>query len=167
MGTRRQIRDIDLIVIHCSATQNGRWITVNDIDTWHKARRFNRDMSIAPDHEPRLWHIGYHHVIYTTGAVCCGRPLRESGAHAAGHNAKSIGVCLVGTDSYSRLQWDALAKNICLLAATISRARAISILRAPLLKREALTLLAQAVRVVGHRISAGPRRGRHVEPRSG
>ena len=29
----------------------------------------------------------------------------QVGAHAAGHNAGSLGICLVGTDRYTRQQW--------------------------------------------------------------
>ena len=52
----------------------------------------------------RDWHvngngwsdIGYHYVIKRNGLVEAGRPVSISGAHAKGHNADSIGICLVG-----------------------------------------------------------------------
>ncbi len=106
------MRSIDLIVIHCSATPNGRWTTVEDIDRWHGERGFARDPRLIGYNQPRLKSIGYHFVIYTTGAVVIGRGLGEAGAHAKGHNLKSIGVCLAGTDKFSLAQWTSLRGNI-------------------------------------------------------
>lgn len=149
MGTRRQLRDIDLIVIHCSATPNGRWTTVGDIDAWHNARGVTRTMSLAPDHEPTLKHIGYHFVIYTTGAVCCGRPLIESGAHTAGHNGNSVGVCMVGTDRYSREQWHSLRLHI---RSLVRYLRGVEIQARAAVTDEVVEMLRRAkIRICGHR----------------
>jgi N-acetyl-anhydromuramyl-L-alanine amidase AmpD len=52
--------------------------------------------------------IGYHYVIERGGVVKPGRPLEETGAHCEGHNASSIGICLVGTNSFGQDQLDAL-----------------------------------------------------------
>lgn len=76
------MRDIDMIVVHCSATPEGRDFTVKDIDRWHKARGWKG--------------IGYHYVVYRDGSVHEGRPVNEVGAHAKGYNAHSIGVCYIG-----------------------------------------------------------------------
>lgn len=76
------MRKIDKIIIHCSATKEGRHFTVEDIDRWHKARGFAK--------------IGYHHVIYLDGSVHKGRDESLLGAHCLGHNATSIGVCYIG-----------------------------------------------------------------------
>lgn len=76
------MRQIKEIIIHCSATPEGRDVTVNDIDRWHKAFGFNR--------------IGYHWVVYRDGSVHQGRPEEAVGAHCVGHNARSIGVCYIG-----------------------------------------------------------------------
>lgn len=76
------MRDITHIVIHCSATIEGRDHDVKEIDRWHKARGFAR--------------IGYHYVIKLDGTRQHGRTEIEVGAHAEGCNAKSIGVCYVG-----------------------------------------------------------------------
>jgi N-acetylmuramoyl-L-alanine amidase len=89
-----RMRKLDLIIIHCSATPNGRSTTVADIDSWHKQRGFTG--------------IGYHYVIYLDGSVHDGRPLDKMGAHAAGYNRGSIGICLIGTDEFTVKQWDAL-----------------------------------------------------------
>lgn len=76
------MRPIDLIVIHCSATPQGLDIGVKEIDAMHKKRGFAM--------------IGYHFVIRENGRREGGRALTSVGAHAAGHNANSIGICLVG-----------------------------------------------------------------------
>lgn len=76
------MRRIDYIAIHCSATPEGRTVTVDEITQWHKARGFDT--------------IGYHYVIYLDGSVHAGRPESEAGAHVAGFNSQSIGICYVG-----------------------------------------------------------------------
>lgn len=73
---------IDLIVIHCTATPEGRDVSVADIDHWHRQRGFRC--------------IGYHYVIGLDGTIHTGRLLNETGAHCRGHNAHSIGICYVG-----------------------------------------------------------------------
>ena len=80
------MRSINLIIIHCSATPEGKDFTVSDIDRWHKARGFNNHGI----------HIGYHYVIYRDGSIHQGRPVSMIGAHCAGHNAHSIGICYIG-----------------------------------------------------------------------
>ena len=76
------MRKIDDIIIHCTATAEGRDVSVADIRRWHKARGFVD--------------VGYHYVVYLDGSVHEGRPLAQVGAHCRGHNAHSVGVCYVG-----------------------------------------------------------------------
>lgn len=76
------MRKIDQIIIHCSATPEGRNVTVADIDRWHRARGFLG--------------IGYHYVVYLDGTIAAGRDEQLAGAHCRGHNQRSIGVCYVG-----------------------------------------------------------------------
>ena len=76
------MRKINLIVVHCTATPEGRDVTVADIDKMHRAKGWKS--------------IGYHYVIYRDGSVHQGRPVSEVGAHVYGHNANSIGVAYVG-----------------------------------------------------------------------
>lgn len=76
------MRQIKEIILHCSATAEGRDYTVADIDRWHKARGWRG--------------IGYHYVIYRDGSVHPGRPVEQVGAHCTGHNANSIGICYIG-----------------------------------------------------------------------
>lgn len=76
------MRKIDKIIIHCSATPEGRDFTVSHIDGWHRQRGFRC--------------IGYHFVIYRDGSVHPGRPIAQTGAHTSGQNAGSIGICYIG-----------------------------------------------------------------------
>ncbi|MBD5273634.1 MAG: N-acetylmuramoyl-L-alanine amidase [Bacteroides sp.] len=76
------MRRIDKIILHCSATPEGRNVTVEDIRAWHIERGFRT--------------IGYHYVIYLDGSVHAGRPVEEIGAHCLGQNQHSIGVCYIG-----------------------------------------------------------------------
>lgn len=79
-------RKISLLIIHCSATPEGKDYTVEDIDRWHKARGYNCQGI----------HIGYHYVIYRDGSIHKGRPEEMRGAHVKDHNAHSIGICYIG-----------------------------------------------------------------------
>lgn len=76
------MRKIKEIIVHCSATPEGRDYTVADIDRWHKQRGWKG--------------IGYHYVVYRDGSVRKGRDVTETGAHCEGHNANSIGICYIG-----------------------------------------------------------------------
>jgi len=83
------MRKINRIVIHCSATPPG-WYAgkslndqITEIRRWHTDERGWRD-------------IGYHVLVGRDGDVGYGRPIAQSGAHVRGHNADTIGVCLIG-----------------------------------------------------------------------
>lgn len=76
------MRIIDEVIVHCTATPEGRDFTVEQIDKVHKARGFRK--------------IGYHYVVYRDGSVHRGRAVAEIGAHTSGANRRSIGVCYVG-----------------------------------------------------------------------
>ena len=73
------MRKIDDIIIHCTATAEGRDVSVADIRRWHKARGFVD--------------VGYHYVVYLDGSVHEGRPLAQVGAHCRGHNAYAAKAC--------------------------------------------------------------------------
>lgn len=75
-------RKITEIIVHCTATPEGKHFTVSDITRWHKQRGFST--------------IGYHYVIYLDGSRHLGRNIDISGAHCTNHNSHSIGVCYVG-----------------------------------------------------------------------
>lgn len=76
------MRKINKIIIHCTATPEGRVTTVKDVDAWHRQRGFNG--------------IGYHYLIGLNGETWKGRNIEIAGAHTEGHNANSIGICYVG-----------------------------------------------------------------------
>ena len=76
------MRTITEIIVHCTATPEGRPHTVGEIRSWHKQRGFKD--------------IGYHYVIYLDGSIHAGRDESAIGAHCTGHNRNSIGVCYVG-----------------------------------------------------------------------
>ncbi|MXR36727.1 N-acetylmuramoyl-L-alanine amidase [Craterilacuibacter sinensis] len=125
------MRPIKLIVIHCAASPNGKQLAKNDgrqsaagiIDVWHSRRGFKRQADAIARFNPNLTSIGYHFVLDTDGRKSLGRALDEVGAHAQGHNANSIGICLVGTDRYTRAQWDALHSLVKALQAQYPTAR--------------------------------------------
>ena len=76
------MREINLIVVHCSATRADRDFTENDLEVCHRHRGFNG--------------AGYHFYIRTNGDIKNTRPLEKPGAHALGYNAHSIGICYEG-----------------------------------------------------------------------
>lgn len=91
------MREINKIIIHCTATPEGRHITVADIRKWHLARGFKD--------------IGYHYVIYLDGSVHVGRAISRVGAHVKGQNTGSIGVVYVGGIDRSGRPKDTLNKK--------------------------------------------------------
>ena len=98
------MRDIKYIVYHCTATPEGRDVSVQDIDSWHKAKGWKG--------------IGYHWVVYLDGSVHKGRNESEVGAHVQGFNKDSIGIVYVGgcdkdmkpKDTRTELQKESLKK---------------------------------------------------------
>ena len=76
------MRKINKIIIHCTATPEGREVTVKDVRSWHAQRGFTD--------------IGYHYLIMLDGSIKNGRPIELSGAHTLGHNYDSIGIAYVG-----------------------------------------------------------------------
>lgn len=82
LGVPSNKRNINEIIVHCSATAEGKDFTTAQIKQWHLARGFSD--------------IGYHWVIYRDGSVHAGRDESKIGAHCTGHNSYSIGVCYIG-----------------------------------------------------------------------
>ena len=75
-------REVRLLVIHCSATRYDRDFPVEALRSSHKERGFAD--------------IGYHFYITRDGELHRCRPVNQIGAHAAGWNDKSIGICYEG-----------------------------------------------------------------------
>lgn len=78
----KPLRRVTHIIVHCSATPEGRDIGVADIDRYHRSRGFAC--------------IGYHWIVRLDGRIECGRSEALTGAHCRGLNHCSIGVCYVG-----------------------------------------------------------------------
>lgn len=76
------MRYIDKIIVHCSATPEGRDVSAATIDEWHKQRGWSG--------------IGYHYVVSLDGTIEYGRDINKTGAHVKGQNKGSIGLCYVG-----------------------------------------------------------------------
>ena len=83
---------IKYLIVHCSDT--------------------NDDFTIEEIHKMHLdfgWDgIGYHKVIDQKGEVYNGRPEYWTGAHVKGFNNKSLGVCLIGRNVFSKKQLNSL-----------------------------------------------------------
>jgi N-acetylmuramoyl-L-alanine amidase len=105
------MRKIDEIIIHCSATKEGKSFYAKDIDKWHKARGWKG--------------IGYHYVVDLDGKIEKGRSEDQIGAHTVGHNKNSIGICYIGgldkdgnpkdtrTKEQKEALWDLLRQLLC------------------------------------------------------
>ena len=97
------MRQINYIIIHCSATKAEQDFRAKDIDRWHRERGWDG--------------IGYHKVIDLDGTIEPGRSEAKPGAHCKGHNSDSIGICYIGgldedgkpADTRTELQKAALA----------------------------------------------------------
>lgn len=92
------------IILHCSATPNGRPLSIEEVRVWHTARGFVGPDGISGTEDD----AGYHLLIDVDGRVDNGRGLNQVGAHCEGENHDSIGICLVGTDRFTRAQFNAL-----------------------------------------------------------
>lgn len=105
------MRRIDKIIIHCSATKPSMDIGVAEITKWHLDRGFQA--------------VGYHYIIRRGGQIENGRPKDRAGAHTQGHNATSLGVCMVGgvdanmqpAENFTKAQWKTLERLIRILKA--------------------------------------------------
>lgn len=106
------MRELNKVILHCSATEEGKEYNAADIKRWHV--------------EGNKWSdIGYHYVILLDGTIEQGRDLDIAGAHVKGENAKSIGVCYIGglragkaVDTMTELQevaWLDLVRSLRLL----------------------------------------------------
>lgn len=111
------MRKIEKLFVHCSATKPTMDIGAKEIREWHVQGNGWKD-------------IGYHFVIRRNGVVEDGRPIEQVGAHVAGHNANSVGVCLVGgidekgsaEANFTPGQWKALIRVLRVLKAEYPKA---------------------------------------------
>ena len=114
------MRTIKEIIVHCSATAEGKDFDVNDIERWHKANGWSG--------------CGYHYVIKLDGTIEFGRSISKQGAHCSGHNACSIGICYIGgcaadgktpKDTRTEKQRESLEWLLVVLRATFPMAKVI------------------------------------------
>ena len=73
------MREINKIILHCSATPEDRDVKAETIKKWHTDKGWSD--------------VGYHYIIELDGRLKTGRPIERIGAHCKGHNNDSLGVC--------------------------------------------------------------------------
>ena len=111
------MRKINRIILHCSATKEGKNFQIEDVRNWHiwpkdyfedgqyKYTKYKgkvyQNRKLLPE-EVRGLHgngwsdIGYHYVILLDGTVKEGKKEQQRGAHTKGYNKDSIGICYIG-----------------------------------------------------------------------
>lgn len=97
-----ELKDVQFITLHCSATRPTQIAGVKEIRQWHRKKGWAD--------------IGYHFVVRRDGRVEKGRPITETGAHVQGWNKNNVGICLEGgindrfqpENNFTREQWRAL-----------------------------------------------------------
>lgn len=84
----------DEIILHHAEASHA---SVEEVNRWHLERGWTG--------------IGYHFYIRKDGRIYRGRPEWSVGAHAQGHNSRSVGICVEGaymTETMPKAQFDAL-----------------------------------------------------------
>lgn len=91
------MRNINLIVIHCSDSDYSQHDNISTLREWHVGENGWSD-------------IGYHYFIQKNGRINICRPVHKPGAHAKEVNKSSIGICLSGKDPkrFTAAQFDSL-----------------------------------------------------------
>ena len=100
------MRRITKVIIHCAATKPSMDIGASEIKKWHLDRGWKD--------------IGYHYVIRRNGDIENGIAVSLAGSHTKGHNANSIGICLVGgindkgepESNFTKAQWATLERLV-------------------------------------------------------
>lgn len=106
------LRKIDKIYVHCSDSAWGSHAAITD---WHQKRGLTNSAG----------EMGYHFIILNgllsaeaiklneykddlDGMIVEGRRIEIAGAHVAGDNKSSIGICLIGKHAFTEKQIEAL-----------------------------------------------------------
>lgn len=89
-------KNIKLLVVHCSDTEDTQTLNVDDIHKMHLKNGWDG--------------IGYHKIITRSGKVKNGRPEYWIGAHVKGKNKISLGVCLIGRNKFTTRQFLSLER---------------------------------------------------------
>ena len=93
------MRKIDLIVVHCSDSDDSLDIGLKQIKEWH---------TLPPPKGNGWSDVGYHFIIRRNGKIELGRKLSDIGAHVKGFNSRSIGICTVGRSRFTERQYRTL-----------------------------------------------------------
>jgi N-acetyl-anhydromuramyl-L-alanine amidase AmpD len=91
--------------MHCSASDHPEHDDISVIRSWHLDRGFHD--------------VGYHYYIKKNGEIQTGRNLEIVGAHCAGFNSESVGICLGGEKEFTEEQFQSAAKVIDILYSLI------------------------------------------------
>jgi N-acetylmuramoyl-L-alanine amidase len=110
------IKTINKIIIHCSASREDKDYSFEQLIKDHKARGFDA--------------CGYHVFFSKDGTRHDGRPFNTRGAHAAPFNTNSIGICYEGgvsakgkpKDTRTEIQKEKLLETILEVLALIKKA---------------------------------------------
>lgn len=99
-------RPIELIVVHCSATddpETNNFEAVKELHTGDTSEKMK--WGTYGEISKRGWSdIGYHYFIETDGSIKAGRPESRVGAHVRGHNLYTLGVCVAGNKVFTKEQ---------------------------------------------------------------
>ena len=77
-----EMRKVNKIIIHCTATVEGNNVSAGTIRQWHLRRGWSD--------------VGYHYIIGIDGEIQSGRSVQMQGAHTRSFNEDSIGIAYVG-----------------------------------------------------------------------
>jgi hypothetical protein len=93
-------RDIKVVFLHCSASDNPKHDSWLVMDTWHRQRGFAG--------------IAYHLFIRKDGSVELGRDFNVIPSAQQGHNTGSLAICAHGLlkENFTKVQLDAV-KGLC------------------------------------------------------
>ncbi|MDB4238753.1 N-acetylmuramoyl-L-alanine amidase [Alphaproteobacteria bacterium] len=89
-------KNIKLLVVHCSDTEDNKNLSAIDIHQMHLSFGWEG--------------VGYHKIILRSGKIENGRPEYWVGAHVKGKNKFSLGVCLIGRNKFTNKQFTSLEK---------------------------------------------------------
>ena len=120
MSRYRPLSAISRVVIHCSATPNGKPFTAADIDALARRKGFKRDDCRAS----RRWAVGRSRATRRRPVLhrlplrhppqrrVVEPPIDRSRRPRAARECRPGGVCLIGTDGFTPAQWASLRKHV-------------------------------------------------------
>jgi len=99
------MRKIKKVILHCSDSDIPGHDDISVIRRWHIERGWKD--------------VGYHYFITSKGVLQYGRNVGEIGAHVAGHNRDSLGICLHGRETFYPEQFSTLRKLLASIDLTL------------------------------------------------